>query len=89
MGPVRNVEHALKQAKRNRRGVLSYLLPKRRFFLDGFIRRLEFELERRSREHETEFRAVEPSSTAGIAEPTVPLETSEPTSSAANQGASD
>jgi hypothetical protein len=89
MGPVRNVEHALKRAKRQRRGVLSLLLPQRRFFLDGFIRRLELELERRSREHETEFRTVEPSSNARIAEPAVPLETPDPASSAANQGASD
>jgi hypothetical protein len=60
MGSVGSVERRLARARRSRaRWYTRWLLPSRRRYLDGFIRHLELDLERRARDSQTPFRHEE------------------------------
>lgn len=62
-GSTKSVEHALEKARRSRRNPLvRFFLPLRRRFLDGFIEKLELELEHRSRGGQQSFVPAEPTS---------------------------
>lgn len=57
-GPTEDVQAILEMARRKSLSPLRFLIPSRRAFLAGFIRRLELEVERRSREGHVPFRPV-------------------------------
>ncbi|MFO0951313.1 MAG: hypothetical protein U0835_09215 [Isosphaeraceae bacterium] len=57
-GHLEDIQAILDRARRKSRSPFRFVMPARRAFLQGFIRRLELEVERRKREDSVPFRAA-------------------------------